>query len=170
MSKNIFTPDFYKNVYKAICEYCEKNYESNGEASDTMSGCFTLDEYEIEFDADIECEWCDESFDHAFGTWHDPYAGYGFGCVSGISEINIYGENGLVESVDIDEFEAVFHEAEHKGHKAGDKVNILVNGRWSKDIYELAFYDSRTDMYAVRLDKPVAGCNYRGVMCVRNAA
>ena len=170
MAKNIFTPDFYKDLYKEICDYCKNNYVSDGESSGTMSGCFSLDEYEIEFEADIECEFQDESFDHAFGTWHDPNAGYVFGCVSGISEINIYGEDGLLESVDIDEFEAVFHESEHKGHKAGDKVNIFVNGRWSEDVYELAFYDIRTDMYAVKLDKPVAGCYYRAVYGVRNSA
>lgn len=170
MSKNIFTPDFYKAIYKAICEYCEKNYESNGESSDTMSGSFSYDEYEIEFDADIENEIVDESFDHAFGTWHDPYAGYYFGCVSGISELNVYDEDGLIDGVNADNLYEAFKESEHKGHKAGDMVNILVNGRWSKDAFELAYYNGMTDMYVVKAYKPICGTNLRAVMAVRDAA
>lgn len=169
MAKNIFTPDFYKAVYKAICEYCEKNYESNGESSDTMSGSFSYKEYEIEFEADIEGEWHDESFDHAFGTWHDPNPCYVFGRVSGISDLIVYDESGPIDGVDADKLYEAFQESEHKGHKTGDIVNIFVDGRWSQDTFELAYYDGMIEMYVVKADRPVCGSNLRAVMAVRNA-
>lgn len=53
---------------------CEDNYDSREvelifDFGDGLGGYARLE-------AELECEWVDESFDHAFGTWDDPHKHY----------------------------------------------------------------------------------------------
>lgn len=153
MSKNIFTPDFYKKVYDAVYDYCKENYQRDYEGSMSVS-TVTVDGCEIECDADIDTEWQDDSFDHAFGTWHDPCAGYEFADVSGIANVTVWDEDGnVVEGFSVEDYDAQFREDEHMGIKKGDKVLIHDRyGRYSEP-YEVEYYNNRTCEFRVRIER-----------------
>lgn len=152
MKKVDFTKDFYEKVYKAVYEYCEEYYKSDCDGSMSVS-TVEVDGYEIECDADIDTEWHDDSFDHAFGTWHDPYACYEFADVAGISNVTVWDEEGdEVEGFSVDDYDAQFIEDEYNGIKKGDKVVVLYRGGYTEP-YEVEYYNKRTGRYRVRAER-----------------
>lgn len=74
--KNQLPKDFYKKVYETVKKYdAEPNFEES--SKDYVEDFFALD-FEIDgvtYSADGSYtqiwKWCDESFDHAFGTYYD---------------------------------------------------------------------------------------------------
>lgn len=145
MSKNIFTKDFYKKVYDEACKACKKNFiNEDGEQYGTCLVTISVDGYEIELNALVECEYEDESFDHAFGTWHDPYAGYVFSDVYGISDVTVWGEDGEVEGFSIDDYDKQFIDYEHNGIKKGDKVRIITRYGEQYGVCEVVCFNNRT--------------------------
>ncbi len=84
MAKNLFTREFYVQLFNAIEESVKNEYECPDSpcSEHCASGYIDGDEFqetgkneEIYFECSVVAnnEWADESFDHAFGTWHDPF-------------------------------------------------------------------------------------------------
>lgn len=71
----MFTKDFYFHLYNEVIN--KMNDDSYDEDEGTgFSHYYEVDGYDVELDVFYTYEWQDDSFDHAFGTWRDPYAGY----------------------------------------------------------------------------------------------
>ena len=151
MTKIEFTKEFYKKVYEALCDYCQENFENlDGEAYGTCNAEVEVDGFVIEAECGCECEFEDSSFDHAFGTWHDPYAGYVFSDVEGISDVTVWDEEGdEVEGFSIEAYDNQFIEDEHNGIMKGDKVVHLDRGRYSDVTGTVMHYNSRTCKFYV---------------------
>ena len=75
MANNIFNNDFYKAFYDAVVEAgqtdidCENVCEGKNVPID-----FEVGDLYVTCEAHYMTEKHDESFDHLFGTWHDPMA------------------------------------------------------------------------------------------------
>ena len=103
MKANIFTKEFYTNLFKKIedefpdVEYREHNGYNYG---------FEVDGYYVDLDVYFVFEWNDESFDHAFGTWHDPNPCYIAVGVESVENVEIFKVNTdeKIEGFDCDEF------------------------------------------------------------------
>jgi len=118
-----FSRDFYKKVYKEAFDYCADNFENeDNEQTGECTVSISVDGYDLEFTADVECMYEDESFNHAFGTWHDPYAGYYFADVYGIRDVTVYDDDGdCVDGFSIDEYNEQFFDDEHLNIRKGTK-------------------------------------------------
>ena len=155
MANSIFTPDFYKKLYKEIEKYLENDYcaEYSDEAvavSLYWHDDDTDSEYEVELTAEVENEWYDESFDHAFGTWYDPCPYYKYGGLIDIDDVTVYVNGEKVEGFSRDGFYAQFEIPEHNGIKAGDKVIYFEKNKWSDEAYEVRCYDTFSKNYVLK--------------------
>lgn len=108
MAKNIFTPEFYKEMYDKLMKraknYSGDNYEKAIEGSPVAEDCYVGEYYVTIDEVCFDKEWVDESFDHAFGTWHDPNAGYEITGICDIDEIHVY-ESDDSNAAEIDGFD-----------------------------------------------------------------
>lgn len=126
MRKVEFTQEFYKEVYKQIMA-CQKDYDA-GEGFDftpTIYVEFNDATYQIDIEVTYASEFQDDSFDHAFGTWHDPNAGYYFADgIESIGKVEMWDEESgeEVEGFDEDAFWQQFEASLHLHLKNGDKV------------------------------------------------
>ncbi len=124
-----FTQEFYKEVYKKIMDK-QSSYDA-GDGFDfypTIYVEFNGVRYQIDIEVTYASEFRDDSFDHAFGTWHDPYAGYEFADgIDNIGNVDVWDEtNGEeVEGFDKDAFWQQFDSDSYRNIKAGDKVLYL---------------------------------------------
>lgn len=87
------------------------NVEFRGE-SDGYPNTFYLDGYEVEVTVYYNWSLHDESFDHAFGTWHDPYPYMEIASLYDIEEVTVRDETSgdEVGGFDRDAFMAQFEE------------------------------------------------------------
>ena len=144
MKKVNLTPEFYEQLVNDVYDYCKRNYENeDGEKYVTMSVCLSIGDYEVELDAEVESEFVDESFDHAFGTWHDPMAGWAFGSVYDVNNVHVYDADGEVEGFSKDGFTLT----EYKGFKAGDEVTIRYTQ--SGKVYKVVSYDLFSEQFCL---------------------
>ena len=113
MKTNIFTKEFYSHLFEKIeaefpyVEHCEYNGYNYG---------FDVDGYYIELDIYFAFEWQDDSFDHAFGTWHDPFAGYAAVGVEKVENVEVFkvDTDEKIEGFDCDEFiETIYGKVEN---------------------------------------------------------
>jgi hypothetical protein len=155
MSKNIFTKDFYKKVYDEVFDACKSEFvNEDGECYGKCYVTINIDGYEIDLTALVECEWSDDSFDHAFGTWHDPFAGYEFSGVYGIEDVTVWDEDGnVVEGFSINDYDSQFVEEEHGGIKKGDKVRIITRHGKEYGICEVICFNTRTYEVVLQTEK-----------------
>ena len=108
MKTKVFSEDFYKHLYKAIKDGAgdvEYDAEANG-----YLDTFYVDGYAVDVTVYYEWEVHDDSFDHAFGTWHDPHPYMKAECLDDIDEVKIRDEETgeEVEDFDYDAFWAQF--------------------------------------------------------------
>ena len=94
MKKIEFTHDFYKEVYKKIMD--KQSCYDAGDGFDfypTIYVDFKGVRYQIDIEVTYASEFRDESFDHAFGTWVDEYAGYYFADgLDGIGNVDVWDD------------------------------------------------------------------------------
>ena len=144
----VFTKEFYLKIYKELHDYCEENYD--GEEVMTVwiddieiNGHY----YEIDCEVDIEREFHDESFDHAFGVWHDPFPYYEFVDVDGISDVEVYEDGNKIEGFSVEDYyNFVNNDEDHEGFHTGDKVMI------GKSLAEVRYYNHRNDVFRVKYE------------------
>lgn len=151
MASNIFTPEFYKAFYDAVIE--EGKADSN--YADICDGeHVSIDFYIGEDDMYVTCEahyiteLHDDSFDHAFGTWHDPYPYLEVVGCDDIYDVKVYESDCKdakeIEGFDYDSFWAQFEVESYAGFKKGDKVSYS-----GKEVEFLA-YNTETGEYKIR--------------------
>lgn len=146
-----FDKDFYKRVYEALCDYCEAHFhDAWHEDGDIICATVDIDEYTVEAYCDCSSEYKDESFDHAFGTWHDPCPSYEFEDVIGIEDVSVFDDDGEVEGFSIDDYYAQFVEDEHDDLKKGDKVLFYNKTRYEEDEYEVVSYNTQDGEFCVK--------------------
>lgn len=121
-----FTQEFYKEVYKKIMDK-QSSYDA-GDGFDfypTIYVEFNGVRYQIDIEVTYASEFRDDSFDHAFGTWHDPYAGYYFADgIDSIGNVDVWDDtNGEeVEGFDEEVFWQQFDCDSYRNIKTGDSV------------------------------------------------
>lgn len=107
--KETFPDFFYKEVYDRINEKIS-NFDYGEDVNQMQDYDFDLGEYWVHVECWFSSEWYDESFDHAFGTWHDPNAGWVITGIEEIGEIKVEDEDGNeVEGFDVEKFCKDFH-------------------------------------------------------------
>ena len=129
-----FTKDFYKRLHEAVMASASKaKYEDDGYLASIY-----VDGYEVELTAYFNWERHDESFDHAFGTWHDPHPYMEVTSLNDIGEVTVRDDMSGEEvgGFDYDSFMAQFEQpfclVFHKGKNgyrnskvnSGDKVSF----------------------------------------------
>lgn len=168
MAKNLFTREFYREVYKQIdqrlnddynptAEYCDENVYVCIEDDDR----FTEADDVIEVEADV-CtynEFQDESFDHAFGTWHDPCPYWKYCGIEGVEDIRVIVNGKEVQGYNRDDFYRAFQDAEHHGFKAGDTVRFRKGGI-AETTGTLLYYDELNGSYRVKAGDKEIDVNY----------
>jgi hypothetical protein len=126
MKRIEFTQEFYKEVYNKIMDK-QSSYDE-GEGFDfypTIYVEFNGVRYQIDIEVTYASEFRDESFDHAFGTWHDPNAGYYFADgIDDIGNVDVWDDEDdeEVEGFDKEAFWQQFDKDRYRNIKVGDKV------------------------------------------------
>ena len=93
MTKNIFTPEFYQKMYDALMDVdwsYNDDYEAVIEGLPVAEDCYVDDYYITADKVYYDKEFVDESFDHAYGTWHDPFAHYEVTGIYNIDCVHVY--------------------------------------------------------------------------------
>ena len=129
MATTIFTPDFYKMVNKELTEVLTKQYEPK-EMSEEYVAYICIEPEDsgdcIEVELTCQCNNTvhDESFDHAFGTWHDPCPYLEFEQLDDIEDATVRLNGEKIEGFSLDDFwAAIGAEVEKHGKfTKGDKV------------------------------------------------
>lgn len=105
-----FSRDFYEKLYKAIMDKVDE--VAYDDEADGYPDTFYVDGCEVDATVYYGFELHDESFDHAFGTWHDPYPYMEATCVNGIEEVTVRDEDTgeEVSGFSCDAFMAQFDE------------------------------------------------------------
>ena len=108
-AKEIFTPEFYKKLYDELLEKANKDwyYEDVCESGHLAMDCecdWAGDIYVVLNDVEVGTEVHDDSFDHAFGTWHDPHPYLEVTCIEGLSDVHVY-ENSNRDAKEIEGFD-----------------------------------------------------------------
>lgn len=158
MAKNLFTKDFYEKVFKELDDWMSREDGMENSGSKTVTLYIEDDErfndgdtIEIEMEAGYECDLHDDSFDHAFGTWHDPCPYWEYAGLTYIDDVRVWVDEKEVQGFSVDDFWAQFHVEEHRGIKKGDKVRLFdYRHGWSQDIYEVMYYDQYNYRWNVR--------------------
>lgn len=155
MTKRDFTADFYRHLYDAIREYTD-DLELDG-CDTSASATLYVDGCEVELTVEFSLEWIDESFDHAFGTWHDPYPYYRVSCIEGVDDVRIYDEEtgDEIEGFDCGAFMAQFDVPSHIFSIRGRHMKVQSGDTVSwcgKDAVFLA-YNRESGKVKVRTDK-----------------
>lgn len=94
MATTIFTKEFYSKMYDELLGSAK--YLWGDRLEDAMDGkavaedCYVGEYYITVDEVYYDREWVDESFDHAFGTWHDPNAGYEICGICDIDKVHVY--------------------------------------------------------------------------------
>lgn len=89
---NIFTEDFYSELYDAVLDVgcnCDYYYEDILDDKYVDIDCYVGDLY-ITATVHYTKEWHDDSFDHLFGTWHDPYPYWEVTGFDDITDVKVY--------------------------------------------------------------------------------
>lgn len=148
---SIFTPEFYKAFYDAVMDA--------GNADDVYEDICDGKSVPIDFyigddDLYVTCTahymttLHDESFDHLFGTWHDPNPYYEVVGCDDIDEVRVYESSDAdareIDGFDYDKFWAQFEVESHLGFKKGDKVS------YSGEVVEFLAYNTERDEYKIR--------------------
>lgn len=108
MKKIKFTKEFYKHLYDAIMDGAgDVEYDCD---KDGYPDTFYVDGYAVDMTVYYGWEVHDDSFDHAFGTWHDPYPYMEAENLEDIDDVKVYDENTdeEVDGFDYDAFMAQF--------------------------------------------------------------
>lgn len=124
-----FTQEFYKAVYNELQDFA-KDYDfgCDFDVEPTIEVEFNGRKYSLDVEVGYGKEWHDDSFDHAFGTWHDPNPYWDYnGCIEGLGKVRVYDvtdadNEEVVEGFDESEFWHQFDEDHYYDIKAGDKV------------------------------------------------
>lgn len=136
MKKVQFSEGFYKHLYDTIMDGAG-NVEYDNEKSG-YPDTFYVDGYAVDVTVSYGWEVHDDSFDHAFGTWHDPHPYMQAEYLDDIDNVKVYEEdtNKEVDGFDYDAFMSQFeepsclvyhHDTERKCYRrvkveSGDKV------------------------------------------------
>lgn len=103
MKTNIFTKEFYKHLFtKMEADFGNVEYNDMNE----YICAYEVDGYDIELTVSYDFEWHDDSFDHAFGTWHDPYPYWEACGIIEVFDVVVFetGTENEVTGFDCDEF------------------------------------------------------------------
>lgn len=170
MVRNLFTREFYKEVFDQMDKYlsdADNFLPEREQETATAYVCIEGDDrflehpddddvIEMDIECDCVCEWEDDSFDHAFGTWHDPYACWQYAGIESLGEVTVYVNGKKVEGFDEDAFWSQFYEYEHGKFKAGDEVQYLFRKNyynvWSEKTGTLLYYDTYHCEWAIKTD------------------
>ena len=147
----IFTDEFYKALYDKILEAGKNAAEEHDE--DMLDKqvidfeVYGLDDIFITGTAEYDTEWHDGSFDHAFGTWHDPCPEYVVNNCIYICDIKVYEDDDCKKEIDGFDYDAFWAQQDtdsYGGYKKGAKV--VCNGREA----EYLAYNMPRNEYKVR--------------------
>ena len=110
MKRVQFSEQFYKHLHDAIMGNAG-NVEYDSEAHG-YPDTFYVDGYKVDATVFYGWELHDDSFDHAFGTWHDPHPYMEVEYLDNIDNVVVYEEETgeMVEGFDNDAFMSQFEE------------------------------------------------------------
>lgn len=105
-----FSDDFYKHLANAIREGMDDVVYDDEEKGNPDT--FHVDGYAVDVTVYYGWELHDDSFDHAFGTWHDPYPCMKAEYIDDIDDVTVSIEetDEQVDGFDYDAFMAQFEE------------------------------------------------------------
>lgn len=108
MKKVQFTREFYEHLDDAIMKGLD-NVTYDDDISN-YGDSFEVDGFEVEATICYTWELHDDSFDHAFGTWHDPYPYMEATGFESISDVHVYDSESEeeVEGFDYEAFMALY--------------------------------------------------------------
>lgn len=156
MKTNIFTKEFYSKLSDAIIEKGgDADYEKLCE-HESVSVCCYVDNMYIEAEVVYGTTWCDDSFDHAFGTWHDPCAHYEAEGIEELEDITVYEDDDckkVIEGFSYDDFWAQFEKDEKVlDTVSGKRKKVHVGERlaYGKQEVEFLAYNEMKEMCKVR--------------------
>ncbi len=139
MKKEIFTADFYSKLTDTLIKDVNSNdvyYEDLCEGKSISMDCYIDDMY-VTCDVCFSTEVHDDSFDHAFGTWHDPYPYLEADGITDIDEVHVYesdeNDSPEIEGFSYDDFWAPYEKDSY----------ILRNGRGRVKAGDKVIYDSK---------------------------
>lgn len=161
MKPTSLSPEFYKKLYdEIICKF-----EFDPESTEDTSCYITAEDFEgffIEFKATFEVNVIDDSFDHAFGTYHDSHIEAGE--LTDIDEVFMYDEddNDVSHLFDYDAFWEQFkcYELKFNSGKvvnSGDTVIANFNGHQ----YEEAEFLYKNTLSGDYICKPTGTQRYK---------
>lgn len=156
MAENIFTPDFYKALYDAIVEASKGTMdlwaEEIADGESVGVDCY-VDNYYITAEVIVATEWHDESFDHAFGTWHDPNPYLEVVGCEEIFNIHVY-EGDTKDAKEIEGFseEAFWSQFEVEKYGKYSKGDKVIFGRTGGTIVA---YNTELGKYKIVNDKGI---------------
>lgn len=102
--KVIFFKPFYQQVYDELKKLGDE-YDYGYDPNALQEYDFEIGEYWLHVEWWWATEWYDESFDHAFGTWHDPNAGWLITGIEFIVKVKVEDDEGNeVEGFDVEKF------------------------------------------------------------------
>lgn len=151
MVQKIFTHEVYKMMVDAIEDYRSNldGFEPNESYSVEVE---TEDCYFIDFEVQFDYEVHDDSFDHAFGTWHDPNPYLEPTNIIGIENVEVYKDDKKIENHNYNEedFWGYYLFPDYGELKVGEKVSVRI----LTEDYECEFvsYNIKNGTYNVRLN------------------
>lgn len=135
------TDEFYKELHEELMKYSQvlsgSEFEKACEDENVYVECY-VGEYYVTAMVHFKAELHDESFDHLFGTWHDPdpqmeIEGYDY-----LEDVHVYESDDKdaieVGEFDFDAFMDQFEKDRYLYYKKGDKATYL-----GKDVTIIAY-------------------------------
>ena len=159
----LFTKEFYQAVFHQMEEKLKEDLCPTEEDEEVDGyACFEEEPFaddgdciEVEMILRTQNEWEDDSFDHAFGTWHDPCPCWKFGYISDVYDAKVY-KNGKeeIQGWNMDDFWLSFHEEQHTTASGTvfNKGEEVETGLSNGVVGEFLYYDSFNEKYHVKVD------------------
>ena len=167
----LFTKEFYQAVFHQMEERIKEDFCPTEEDEEVDGyACFEEEPFvddddciEVEMTLRTQNEWEDDSFDHAFGTWHDPCPCWKFGYIYDVDDdVKVYKNGKEIQGWNMDDFWLSFHEERHTTasgtvYTKGEQVET----GWSNGVVgEFLYYDSFNEKYHVKVGNEERVCDY----------
>ena len=158
----LFTKEFYQAVFHQMEERLKEDFCPTEEDEEVDGyACFEEEPFaddgdciEVEMTLRTLNEWEDDSFDHAFGTWHDPYACWGYGYIYDVEDdVKVYKNGKEIEGWNMDDFWLSFNEEQHTNAYGTvfSKGELVETGPSNSVVGEFLYFDSFNEKYHVKV-------------------
>lgn len=152
MKKTLLPSDFYSTLYEKIID-AAREHEINDVNDKTFFFGVEKGNLSVGGVASMPVKWCDDSFDHLFGIFHDGHFEHDLDAMPVIDEITVYDDDDNELEIDLEKFYKQFDVREVSlpdGHvlKHGDIVGVTF-GRIRMDAV-FDHYNTKTHEYHCR--------------------